>query len=660
LTADFQRAKVGAMSKAPQVRILDESKLLQLTPPLSVYVVKKYFSNRTTPLQLPPAKMDPQYAPGQGYDHADVKGIASLLAKVPGGGGGSYVVQVTDVQGARVEFDVWLDPQSIPDLMPEGAQLSAQPQQQFARPPAAVIPFAPPPPVNGAPAAPADWFGLAPQGVPRMQAPPPSTIMGPQYYPQQQPAQQQHANPWGQPPPWQQAPSYGGYGREPDRDERRRDRDDERDKELQRLREEGIKRDAQHAMERQGEAHRQQLAELREELRRMSERPQQDPEVAQLRDMVREQREENRRLMDKLEALSRDKGPSDTMVMMMNQQQQMMSTLLPLLLKKDDNTSPMIIESMRQQADSMKEMFRVLSDQMRDRERNAMTAKDALDMAEKLRATSGADILLKNLADGYGGVMNLMKTAIDLQQQAGGREEGPVAGIIRDGIQKAGEVAEKIVQARRDVGVSEARAREIEATVHARAAAGLPAGPPPGVAGPAPGQGFAPPPPVVQRPAAPAVAGAPGAVPADEETVRRFGQLAESVMRLRLGVKDGKISPGQAWQGVGQALPVVQERGWDVPALKLLEQQQFAEFVDALVPDADHAWKRELMRWLYKGGDPGPVAAPVAPVHAPANQQAAAGPPFAQPPAPGPGPDDGDDDDDGDDGGEEEDEDTAA
>ncbi len=234
-------------------------------------------------------------------------------------------------------------------------------------------------------------------------------------------------------------------------------------------------------------------------------------------------------------------------------------------------------------------MIRAVTDQMKGQQ---MGPREIIAMTKDMNDVSGAGQMMKAMNEI---IVPTMKSMMQLGRDNAPQGESPVVTILGEVIEKGTAIAKQALETRRDTAVGEARVKAAEAAARVAEARGLPQGAPPPVQGTQ----------VNAPPAAPAV-GAAGTEP-DAETFRLFGEISDSIMRLRLGVKSGQVKPGHVFVGLGNVIATVKERGYKVPALHLLEQQQVPEFVDKLVPEATQEWKRELMRWIYKGGDPGPA-----------------------------------------------------
>jgi hypothetical protein len=610
------------MSKAPSTsRPLDEKKLQQLVPPLTLAVNKKYMGNRTTPVPLPPAKLDTNFDNGKGYDHMEVRNLAPLLLQVSGGG--TYGISVTDDQGGSLEFDIWLDPQQFPDRIPaeyaqhtqQGKVIPIPASQPVMQPMSAVA--GSPPMLAGIPTN-VEWVSQVPAGIPRIGAPTTAASQGYYVPPQPQAAQpfsfstfpqgfgSFSSYPFATPytPPAQQHPTS-------QEDARLRMLEDQN----RQMREELLKRENQVERERE-------LTAMREEVRKLSERPKDDAGM--------------QALLGEIRALRETKSQDGTTAMMgfmaqMSQQSQqqaqqaaqqmtqLLGTLLPAMTQKPagpDASMMMLVELFRASAEASKETTRMLSDQARDRERTAVGPRDVIEMSERLNQANGAGALLHNVSDAYQSVFGMTKTMMELwKENMGGSGPGPVQEMVGMTLQRGSDILEKYIQMKRDVSLGEAKV--FEAQARANAAAAQPVQVPPQ---PQPQRApAAAPPPGMPRPThLPGVEKTAAQQEIEAREVQLFGPAVEVVQRLRLGVKDQKINPDEVVAFVQQAINVIQQKQWVVPALDLFHSEQIQTFVEVLIPNAPQAFIVAVVQRLYalKRSNVVPPPANVAPASA--------------------------------------------
>jgi len=334
-----------AAPKSEKEQRFDQVKLQSMHEPLSVRV-EKMRGNVRQPIELP-AKGSEQNGfspPGTNWTRDEVLQLENFIL-TKWAGGGYYEFTVTDAKNESMRWQGVWDPRMYPEKVPpntaEAALMGAATNVQQVGGPTVVPPSVQPLGMSQA-------TGWPPNGAQLGYGNPPHTgpVMG-QLPQQQQPAPQpqqappmwnpQQPGPWGaqpQPGPWgyQQPqpfngfgpqPSYGyppgyGYPQQPpysgrtrfgydddDRSSRRGarffdDGDDKEKKELERrLQQAEIERkelEYKQALERDRLAHEQQMAAMREEIRRLGEgrNKAEDDEVRRLREEREQERERAR------------------------------------------------------------------------------------------------------------------------------------------------------------------------------------------------------------------------------------------------------------------------------------------------------------------------------------------------------------------------------
>jgi hypothetical protein len=328
-----------------------------------------------------------------------------------------------------------------------------------------------------------------------------------------------------------------------------------------------------------------------------------------------------------------------------------------------DPSLMLILEAFRQSSDSAKETIRVISETAREEKRTAMGPRDLIDMTERMNASNGAGTLLKSVSEAYSSVFGMAKAQIEMMKDSmAGGQVGPVQELVGTALQRAGDIAQRYIDMKRDVSVGEAKAVEAQARA-VQAQAQQAQGPRPGLSGPQmpPPQPGAPLPPVAPPPPAPPA----NAVEAQlqEHEMQLFGPALEAVRRLRIGVRDQKVAPHEVVQFVYQAMAIVVQRGWQVPALELFESDQLQMFVEALLPNSPQPLLVEITQLLYQakrnGGPPvtPPTAQAFATAAAPVKSPRPKRPKAAEPltPAAPAADDEADDDDEDDEEGDDED-----
>jgi hypothetical protein len=85
--------------------------------------------------------------------------------------------------------------------------------------------------------------------------------------------------------------------------------------------------------------------------------------------------------------------------------------------------------------------------------------------------------------------------------------------------------------------------------------------------------------------------------PSEEEV---FGVALESVLRLRRGVAEGKLTPDKTIDAVLQGVEHVVTNNIIVPAFVLFQQERWADFIDIMLPEASADFKVECVRILME------------------------------------------------------------
>jgi len=332
-----------AAQKTEKEQRFDQVKLQSMHEPLSVRV-EKMRGNVRQPIELPAKGSEQQgfSPPGTNWTRDEVLQLENFIL-TKWAGGGYYEFTVTDAKNETMRWQGVWDPRMYPEKVPpntaEAALVGAATNVQQVSGPAVVPPSVQPlgmsqtsgwPPSGaqlgyGNPPHTGPVMGAAPQPAPPQppQAPP-MWANGPQPWPgaQQQPGpwgypQQQPYNGFGPQPSYGYQPGYGypqspppfsgrtRFGYDEDRDSRRGARffDDSEDKEKKelerRLQQADLDRkemEYKAALDRQQTAHEQQMAAMREEIRRLGEgrNKSEDSEVQRLREEREQERERAR------------------------------------------------------------------------------------------------------------------------------------------------------------------------------------------------------------------------------------------------------------------------------------------------------------------------------------------------------------------------------
>jgi hypothetical protein len=85
--------------------------------------------------------------------------------------------------------------------------------------------------------------------------------------------------------------------------------------------------------------------------------------------------------------------------------------------------------------------------------------------------------------------------------------------------------------------------------------------------------------------------------PSEEEV---FGVALESVLRLRRGVADGKLTPDKVIDAVLQGVEHVVTNNIVIPAFVLFQQERWADFIDIMLPEAPQDFRAECVRIMIE------------------------------------------------------------
>jgi hypothetical protein len=322
-------------------------------------------------------------------------------------------------------------------------------------------------------------------------------------------------------------------------------------------------------------------------------------------------------------------------------------------LGRQDPIVEVMKENARTSAENMRELARM---QAEATNRMAQFMVPPTQLAQIMKDSSAStDGVVRGIIQSVGEIGNLYKSAAEtIMNMSGGGSDPPAARLIQEGIGRASEVAERFLAVKRDQVISEAKIKQAEAQrdqtrIQAEAALRAQAL----AAGRQGLAGWQPPPPVApmstessatasSSPAAPAAAAPAAAAPAaaapaaaapaaasassptatasspeasatrngrngrngkatksaapsDEEL---FGVALESVLHLRQGVADGKLTPDSAVDAILKGVDYIVANQIVVPAFVLFQQERWADFIDVMLPNAPAEFKAECVRIL--------------------------------------------------------------
>jgi len=399
-------------------------------------------------------------------------------------------------------------------------------------------------------------------------------------------------------------------------------------------------------LDRQRAVSEKQLSEMREELRRLAEvRTTESPETKTLREELERVKSDRQTAemaaLRELIAKAAERRPDDDLQRLREEMARerlerdrqsaedrhrqevmaMQAKMDQIVLAAQNKSDPMLAfmqESARQQQETAREIARAQQTQT-----DKLTAfmMNPLQLAQLMKDQSaGVDGVLRNIVQSFGDAFGTYRTALESIAQLSGNNVSPAVEILRDGIAKGSEIAQMWLDTKKTeaVGVSRAKIAESQARAVAMQAqtettrlqaARL-------------AQGFAeaqPLPPVVTRPVAHASITPPtngryeGTVERPKQTAKQgpsdaqmFGEAWGAVRHLRAGVAEGKLTAEKAVDailtGAGFAQEKAMKQGCElgalVPAFTLLEDERYADLVDALLPAAPREFREECVKFL--------------------------------------------------------------
>jgi hypothetical protein len=567
----------------------DEAVLMKMAEPITVYV-SRIVSGKRTPVPLP--VKEGYQTSGQGYTQNDVREIASVLQELWTQGtlrDGQYEVSATDSQSMAMEWQMIFAENSSP--MPQAVaaaraataqqarDLQAQPASNFG--PQVAYPGMPVPQSYPAPL---QWGNMRGQQAP---------------YPQPQqpqvPQMQVQSMPWYAPPSVPPAPAP--VDREAENRARAaesREMETRNQAEQQRIRFEHAQ-----ALAAVQSANEKQIAELRALVTNAQARPSEpSAELQVLKDQLAESKRSNE------------------MTLMMNGFKEMIAAtnaatsaqiqaLTSMVTAKPTGVDPMvqmIMEANKNQMEALKETTKATLEAIKDNSRNQTSARDMLDIADRMRQSSGVDQLLPKMVETYSGAWAMMKQGMEMVQSM---TQGPAGNPLLEGaakvISELPSIAEKYMKMQRDSAVGETNWRTAQAQAERerasverdviRASTGQTLD---GVAPPQAPQQAAP----QEQASAEVVAAtkaAVGVTPINAESadMQLFGPALEHVKGVRAGIVAGLNgdplgidTPEKAFAQVAAALDYIQQNnlGDKVKATDLFASGMIGQFAEALFP----------------------------------------------------------------------------
>jgi hypothetical protein len=616
-----------------QEKKLDIAKLQKMQEPITVLVYRVKQGNKI-PVTLPAKDGG---APGTGWGRDDILQLQNWVQD--NAGGGFYEATTTDANGGSMTWLFGWDPRVIPEKVPPASQANA-----------AMPPHAPPPqpgqpvPMQMDPMMAAAALGGAgsgwlqtPQGFYPYAA-------GAQPQPQPTPMFGGAAAPWTNPMMWQQPPATRlGNGAPNTR---------ERDLEAQLRQAQQAQQAAQYqqSIDRLQAQHNSELGKIRDELRRTAEKPSgESDEVKLLREQLAESKRDQQLLtmqqgfqsqIDKLaEIITKvaeggNKGESDQIRELKEEQrraedraaraeadrrhrEEMAAIRNELAANKQDPMLEYMRESSRQQIEAQKDMAR---NQRETTQATTAMMVNPIQMMEMMNRQSGqSDAVTKQLIENFGAGFETYRMMMESLMQMQGGGQSPGMEMLSQGLQRAGEIANQYITAQRDKSVHDSRAKAQAAAAQAKTAEAYRAQAeaaqtrqPPSydeqLRGPAEAVSEAPP-----TNGANGQTGAAQAADVISLDERRppseqemFAEAYESVLHLREGVMNGSLPPPQAVSAILQGIAMCEQQQIIVPAFVLFAEGRFADLIDALLPEAEQAFRDECAQLFAQQFDDEP------------------------------------------------------
>lgn len=397
-----------------------------------------------------------------------------------------------------------------------------------------------------------------------------------------------------------------------------------------------------------------QIEMLKEQARRAEEKADReaaqreaDRRDAQLQMLIKSQADESNRRMEQMQQMHQAS---------MTQMQTMITQLMQASASKPDAMQPIITlmqEQARSNADAIKEVARQQSDSLNKMQAFMMNPRDMVALARESQATS--DQASERMQRSFDRVFEIQSKAVEnvLQMNQGGSQTAELVGM---GIEKITGIADRWIggksatekfqlEAQRSLAESQARAIEAQAAVEL-SRAGAVVTPPPAPQGqlngvPMPQQQAATPTINAEAlPKVPTFGKSKNSKPVANGNGERkilgltdrewFGEaLLENVLNTRAGVDyfhesarkgrfdklkrdvDGTPMPEgysapEVVMGLMQAITMIEQARQQMgdgilpPAVRVLYQERYADFVDILLPDASQKFRDDVVQGLIE------------------------------------------------------------
>jgi hypothetical protein len=235
--------------------------------------------------------------------------------------------------------------------------------------------------------------------------------------------------------------------------------------------------------ERERDQINQQFQLMQQQMAKLAEKPTEDPRMRTLEAELQKQREDARILQEQQQRERERWEAQRAQENLAAQMKEQEARTREALKEATANRADPMVEYMKENARLSQEQSRMQAENMREIARMQQMSSDRMAqmmmtpqaLAGIIRdSSSGADHLMKNVVDTFGGIFGTMRNAIEqVAQLTGGAPEPPAARIIEQGLHRAGEMAERYIgmkaaQAQSEAQVAAAKARS-EAQVRAAA-----------------------------------------------------------------------------------------------------------------------------------------------------------------------------------------------
>jgi hypothetical protein len=358
------------------------------------------------------------------------------------------------------------------------------------------------------------------------------------------------------------------------------------------------KLEAQLGQQAQDAKHRADMNALTMELRRLQEKHDAKPglaesaELSMLKEQIAEQkrREEQRADRERIERLVAEQAANtqkqiDAMMQLMQQSQQQQqqqtaqsesANTMMLMVQMMQQSSKDSLEMMRAQAENQKEVARIQMEAHKAQQANALSPRDIIELLNSKNQNT------EQLAQGYARLFDMNQHMVETTLQMQPQPDSPAIALLQQGIQHAGQMGQQALELKERQAELQAQQVQAQAAIIAHQA---------GQQGAAAQLAGA----AVQPPAGAVTESEAIAEELEATEEEFFGPAWEDVKKLRMGVRTGTITPEIATQALIKGINAISEAGAVVPAFAMWPDRKFAELVEALVPEADPGFKDRFL-----------------------------------------------------------------